>query len=69
MEWIKESFQKYQPKPKGWVTVSDIHRETNQSENTIRHKLKSMVDNDILEKMWCIDKGTKVLCYRKKLKK
>ena len=69
MEWVKEEFQKTPNKPKGWVSVSDIHRETGQAETTIRHKLKSMVDNGLLEKMWCIDNGVKVLCYRKKGKK
>lgn len=69
MDWVKEAFQKTPNKPKGWVSVSDIQRETGQAETTIRHKLKSMVDNGLLEKMWCIDNGVKVLCYRKKGKK
>lgn len=69
MEWVKEAFQKTPNKPKGWVSVSDIQRETGQAETTIRHKLKSMVDNGLLEKMWCIYNGVKVLCYRKKGKK
>ena len=69
MEWVKEAFKKIPEKPKGWVTVVDIQKETSQPETTIRRRLKAMVDNGVLGKMWCMDNGVKSLCYRKKGKK
>lgn len=69
MEWVKEAFQKYEPKPKGWVTVSEIQEQTNQSLSTIRRKVTEMLRAGILEEMWCLEKGLKVKCYRKKGKK
>lgn len=69
MDWVKETFQKYEPKPKGWVTINDIQEQTNQSLSTIRRKVSEMMKSGILEEMWCMEKGLKVKCYRKKCKK
>lgn len=69
MDWVKEVFQKYEPKPKGWVTVNEINEQTGQSLSTVRRKVTEMVKGGILEEMWCMDKGIKVKCYRKKGKK
>lgn len=69
MDWVKETFQKYEPKPKGWVTINDIQEQTNQSLSTIRRKVSEMMKSGILEEMLCMEKGLKVKCYRKKGKK
>jgi Fic family protein len=69
MDWVKEAFQKYEPKPKGWVTIRDIMKLTGHTENTVRKKVAEMIKNELLEERKCTDAGSVVKCYRKKGKK
>lgn len=69
MDWIKEAFQRYEPKPKGWVTIRDIMKLTGHAENTVRKRVSAMVSGGQLEEKRFYDSGLVVKCYRKKGKK
>ena len=66
MNWIKETFAKPPAKPKGWVTISEIAKQTGNSRKTVDERVKKMVADGILEVMECMENNHRVKCYRKK---
>lgn len=66
VNWIDEMFVKYDPKPKGWVTVKDVCKQSGHPESTVSHRLKSMSDDGFLEcKVFLVNRRP-TKCYRKK---
>lgn len=69
MNWVKENFSKAPAKPKGWVTISDIVKQTGNNRKSVETKLREMVDNGQLEVMECMENKHRAKCYRQKIKK
>lgn len=66
MKWVKETFTRNKPKPKGWVTVNDIVQMTGNNRRTVSSRLLAMVKNNELEVMDCMENGKNAKCYKKK---
>lgn len=66
MNWVKEAFKPCGPKPKGWVSISDIVKQTGNGRKLIAQRLRAMVESGELEAMECVENGHRVKCYKKK---
>lgn len=66
MSWVKEILKPPPPKPKGWLTVSDVAKESGSPRGTVGPKLRRMVSEGVLMVMDCMENGKIVKAYKKK---
>jgi hypothetical protein len=66
MEWIKETFSRLGPKPKGWYTAREIMEITGNSRSVVAVKLAEMVKNGEIEVIECLENGHRIKAYNKK---
>jgi hypothetical protein len=66
MSWAKEMFKKPPAKPKGWLSVNDIVKESGNARGTVGPRLREMVKKGLLDVMECFEDGKIAKCYKPK---